>query len=86
MQPYMRFAWSPSTADKAIVRFLNFMRFRRASGLGRVSLASQRQTVDADTPSRCANSAWDSWPLRSRISFPVIAITSRVDNNHCAAR
>ena len=39
-------------AAPAAARFLSFKRLLSARGLGLVSLASQRLTVDADTPSR----------------------------------
>jgi hypothetical protein len=65
-----------AAADNAAVRFLNFKRLLRASGLGRVPLASHRQTVDADTPRRWANSACDSLPRSRLISSPVITDTS----------
>ena len=86
MQPYLRSPYSLLAVAKATARLLNFNRFLRASGLGRVSLASQRQTVDADTPSLCANSAWDASPRSSLISSPVITmITQSFGNNRCAA-
>ena len=75
--------------DKAAARLLSFKRLLRASGLGFVSLASHRQTVDADTPRRWANSACDSLPRSRRISSPVITGTSLesrgIGNNRRAA-
>ena len=69
-------AYVLTAVDKAAARFLSFKRLLRARGLGLVSLASHRQTVDADTPRRWANSACDSFPRSRRISSPVIIDTS----------